>query len=242
MLELTQEVTEVVVPERAAANRPRAKRWRVRETLREMILHGRFPPGSRLVQQDLANQLETSVSVIRELLLELANMGLVDMEQNHGFLVGRLDMQTLTDTYLIRSMHEGLAARLCCEKASRQDFRQLREMAARIVTLHEAAGEEHRREAATLDREFHAALVRIADSEPLKRAWRTHWIPMISVRKVPAAERYERSYSEHLAIIDAIEQDHPDEAERLAREHILDGLQYLKDRLEAGEADMQWLA
>lgn len=242
MLELTQETAEVVLPERGATSRPRAKRWRVRETLREMLLHGRFPAGSRLVQQDLANQLETSVSVVRELLLELANMGLVEMEENHGFVVGKLDMQTLTDTYLIRSMHEGLAARLCCEKASRQDFRQLREMAARIVALHEAGGDQQRREAATLDREFHAEFVRIADSEPLKRAWRTHWIPMISVRRVPAAERYERSYIEHLAIIDAIEQNRPDEAERLVREHIQDGLQYLKERLEAGEADMQWLA
>jgi DNA-binding GntR family transcriptional regulator len=241
MLEATQGIAEVGLPVRRASTKPRAKRWQVRETLREMVLDGRFPPGSRLVQQELAAQLGTAVSVIRELLFELANTGLVEMQENHGFVVGRLDMQRLADTYLLRSMHEGLAARLCCEKASRQDFRQLREMAAKIVSLHEHGGEQQRRDAATLDRQLHAELVRIADNEPLDRAWRTHWIP-ISVSKVSADQRYERSYEEHLAIIDAIEQDQPDEAERLVRKHILEGLQYLKERIEAGEADMQWLA
>jgi DNA-binding GntR family transcriptional regulator len=242
MVETTEGVVEVVLPGHSRPVRPRAKRWRVRETLREMIVDGRFPPGSRLVQQELAGQLGTAVSVIRELLLELANMGLVEMEENHGFVVGSLDMQGLTDTYLIRSMHEGLAARLCCEKASRQDFRRLRAMAAKIVALHESGGEEQRREAATLDRQLHADLIHIADSDPLSRAWRTHWIPMISVGKGVPNQRYEQSYEEHLALIEAIEQDRPDEAERLARKHILDGLEYLKERIEAGEAEMQWLA
>jgi DNA-binding GntR family transcriptional regulator len=242
MLETAQTTLEALSPERRPPPRTRAKRWRVRESLREMIVDGRIPPGTRLVQQELASQLGTAVSVVRELLFELANMGLVEMEENHGFIVGSLDMQRLTDTYLIRSIHEGLAARLCCEKASRQDFRRLRAMAGKIVALHESGGEHQRREAATLDRQLHAELIRIADSDPLSRAWRTHWIPMISVKKGVPNQQYERSYQEHLALIEAIEQDRPDEAERLARTHILDGLERLKARIEAGEAEMQWLA
>lgn len=234
-------IAEAALRKSAASIRPRARRWRVREALRDMILEGRIPPGMHLVQQELAGELGTSVSVVRELLLELANVGLVEMHENHGFAVARLDLQRLTDTYLLRSMHEALAARLCCEKASRLDFRRLRETAAKIAALHESGHDEQRREAAALDRHFHAELIRIADSEPLSRAWRTHWIP-ISVSKVSADHRHERSYREHLQLIEAIEQDRPDDAERVARHHVLDGLAYLKKRLEAGEANLHWLA
>jgi DNA-binding GntR family transcriptional regulator len=240
MPEITRDMADVARSQETMPVKPRAKRLQVRESLREMILDGRIPPGTHLVQQELASQLGTSVSVTRELLLELANVGLVEMEENHGFVVTCLDLERLTDTYLLRSMHEALAARLCCEKASRLDFRRLREMADKIVALHESGEDAQRQAAAALDRQFHAELIRIADSEPLSRAWRTHWIP-ISVSKVPADQRHERSYQEHMELIEAIEQDRPDDAERFARTHILDGLEYLKQRLETGEANLQWL-
>lgn len=223
-----------------AVARPRTRRWQTRELLREMILDGRLPAGSRLIQQELASQLKTSIGMVRELLLELAGMGLVEMEENQGFFVSTLDLRKLRDTYLVRAMHEGLAARLCCERASRKDFQEFREMAEKIRVLHESGSEEDHREAAALDRAFHAALVRIADNEPLARAWRSHWIPM-AMSKGPASPRRQRSYHEHMAIIEAIEQDRPDEAERLVRRHVDEGLRYVRERIEAGEADLSWL-
>jgi DNA-binding GntR family transcriptional regulator len=63
----------------------------------------------------------------------------------------------------------------------------------------------------------------------------------MAMSKGPASPRRQRSYHEHMAIIEAIEQDRPDEAERLVRQHIEDGLQYVRERIEAGEADLSWL-
>ena len=66
--------------------KPRARRQHVRVGLQKMIFDGHWPAGARLIQQEVAAQFGTSVGVVREVLLELANAGLVEVEENHGSL------------------------------------------------------------------------------------------------------------------------------------------------------------
>src|SRR3954447_9663692 len=103
-------------------------RGRVRDELRKLILIGEFPPGSRLTQQQLAKRFGVAQSVVRESLLELQSTGLVEAVDNLGVFVAGLDNAKLIEAYHVREMLEGLAARLCCEHASRADVRQLYEL------------------------------------------------------------------------------------------------------------------
>ena len=99
-------------------------RGRVREDVRKMILTGKLKPGSRLTQQHLAKKFGVAQSVVRESLLELQASGLVRSVDNLGIFVSDLDEATLIHAYHVREMIEGLAARLCCERAgSRSDIR-----------------------------------------------------------------------------------------------------------------------
>src|SRR6185436_14276699 len=110
-------------------------RSRVREDIRRCILAGEFKPGERLTQQHLAKKFGVAQSVVRESLLELQASGLVRSVDNLGIFVSDLDTHSLIHASFIREMLEGLAARLCCERASRADIREMYEMVERLHVL-----------------------------------------------------------------------------------------------------------
>src|SRR5215218_10194761 len=118
-----------------AANPEITARSRVREDVRRLILSGELRPGTRLTQQQLAKRFGVAQSVIRESLLELQFSGLVESVDNLGIFVSDLDTDMLLQAYEVREMLEGMAARLCCETASRSDVKQLSEQAERIYQL-----------------------------------------------------------------------------------------------------------
>ena len=113
----------------------RVSRHRVKEGLREMILSGKYPPGAKLPQVQLARQFGVAQGVIRESLLELKACGLVEVVDHVGVFVSNLDARKLLEAYEIREMLEGLAARLCCQRASREDLGELEAVAKRIDRL-----------------------------------------------------------------------------------------------------------
>jgi DNA-binding GntR family transcriptional regulator len=61
--------------------------FRVQDELREAILTGSLPPGSRLRAEPLAERLRTSRTPVREALMLLAREGLVDIEPRRGAVV-----------------------------------------------------------------------------------------------------------------------------------------------------------
>ena len=225
-----------------AGEKPWERRRRVRESLKEMISDGRAPFGSRLLQHELAKQLGTSVNVVREVLLELSATGLVESVENLGFFVCKQDVKKISEAYELRALHDGWAARLCCGQAGRNDIRDLREMAEGVYAAASRTSEltiEDLEEVGNLNRRLHARMVEIAGNETLKRVRETYWVPTVSVlgRTNPRAED---TYREHMAIIEAIEQDRGDDAERLTREHVFNSLRCVAERMEDASAELTW--
>ena len=109
------------------------------ETLREAILEGILPPGSRLRQEDLADAFETSRIPVREALRVLAYEGLATSEPRRGFTVTALDADQIEEIYDLRIVLETHAVRLAMPLLTEQDL-------ADLTALHEA-----REAASTID-------------------------------------------------------------------------------------------
>src|SRR3954467_12524718 len=121
--------------EAGSSSQSTTARSRVREDVRKLILSGELRPGSRLTQQQLAQRFGVAQSVVRESLLELQFSGLVESIDNLGVFVRNIDNNTLLHAYYVREMFEGLAARLCCQNASRADVKELLDIAERMYQL-----------------------------------------------------------------------------------------------------------
>ena len=82
------------------------------ERLREDILAGRLPPGSRLVECDLTSHFGVSRGPVREALRRLSADGLIEHWPHRGAVVRRLTEREIRELFLIRIEMEALAARL----------------------------------------------------------------------------------------------------------------------------------
>jgi len=77
--------------------------------LRECILDGRLPPGEKLSQVTLSEQLGVSRTPLREVLRMLQEEGLVEIEPNQRTRVAGLDPVELDEIYARRILMESLA-------------------------------------------------------------------------------------------------------------------------------------
>ena len=89
---------------------------RVTLALREMLMHGEFVPGQKLVEAALAERLGVSRMPVRRALAVLERDGLVTNLPNRGSYVARFTLRQVNDARELRGSLEGLAARLVAER------------------------------------------------------------------------------------------------------------------------------
>jgi DNA-binding GntR family transcriptional regulator len=210
-------------------------RGRVREDVRRMILSGELKPGTRLTQQHLAKRFGVAQSVVRESLLELQSSGLVRSVDNLGIFVSDLDTHALIHAYHIREVLEGLAARLCCERASRADIKGMYEMVDRI---HELALSNRLAERGTVDRQFHHRTILISGNPILANL--TDSYQMLNM-VVQVTRDHEFIRAEHKGIVEAIESGDPDESEKRARAHVAGARAFIAKQIAEGRFEPRWV-
>lgn len=85
----------------------------IHRNLLERILHGQFPPGSRIKDTELSEELSVSRTPVRETLVRLVKEGFLENQVGRGFLVRPLTGQEVRDIYPIIAALEALALRNC---------------------------------------------------------------------------------------------------------------------------------
>lgn len=163
----------------------------VYQQLREMILSGKVPEGTKLESENkLAESFSVSRVVIREALQKLRGKKLIVTRQGVGTYVANpsnfaLDMQSIElteEAYLdfihFREAVEYTAAALAKNVATEEDFDELDRHAAQLnQQLHEND------DAAEIDFEFHLALVRCAHNVFLENAMKANRQLLVNVFK-----------------------------------------------------------
>src|ERR1700722_11750320 len=134
---------------------------RIAGALREEILGGRYLPGERIRQEDIAARYGASRIPVREALAMLTAEGLVTLVANAGAWVTRLSAAECAEVYLIRERLEPLLLRMSLPLLDEAAIDRMGELA---TEMEEAVGEggtggEKTRVDAFLraDREFHLA-------------------------------------------------------------------------------------
>ncbi len=77
--------------------------------IRDMILEGRYPPGSALVEMSLAAELKTSRGTVREALRKLSEIGLVEVLTHRGAYVPKLTAARAREIVDLRAVLESHA-------------------------------------------------------------------------------------------------------------------------------------
>jgi DNA-binding GntR family transcriptional regulator len=190
-------------------------RHEIRQEIERRILSGETKPGERLSQQSLARELGVAQGTVRESLLELQWLGLVESIDHLGVFVDKLDVSRICEAYQLREVLEGLAARLACRNAGRGDMAELRGMADQIFRL----AEQNDTETATLDRRFHMRIIELTRNTTLTRLSQTY---------------------RALGMVEAIDHNFAEEAERQARAHVVGARLMIESLAQEGKFVPQW--
>src|SRR6516162_1435514 len=88
------------------------------EAIVSEIVEGELPSNARLIQDELARAYGVSRQPVQQALLLLRSHGLVREARGRGLIVSPLDAVFVRNLYEVRSMLEGLAARLAAERGA----------------------------------------------------------------------------------------------------------------------------
>ncbi len=192
--------------------------------IRAMILEQEMPPGTRLSQLELADQLGTSRTPVREALRRLAGEGLVDALPQRGFRVADLGLEAVMRRLEVRMLLEPGVARLAAARRQAADLVALRE----AIELETAAHDSHAIHDAS--RLFHMNLARATHNAAIVATLDSLWIGEVGrrllARRAGAADWRHTDIREHEAILAAVQRGDGEQAERLVREHIDSALRH----------------
>ena len=137
--------------------------------LRAAVLDGRLPPGTKLSQATLAEQLGVSRTPLREVLRMLQEEGLVTAEPNQRMRVAALDPAELDSTYAARILLGALAVSLTVDGFGDA---QKRAAGRLLTTMRRAARRKDQQTWIEVHREYHG-LLEAGAPEPLRRQLET---------------------------------------------------------------------
>lgn len=197
---------------------------RAYEALLDGILSGEYPPGMRLVEEQLARELQTSRTPVREALRRLGAEGTIEWQPNRGAVVPTLRGSDICDVYEIRVLLEGLAARRAAVRVSAAEVRTLSDLCSRMEELVSGTGEGTRvlPGISRHNLEFHRTIFTAAESSRvaavLSSVFRISETAHVFARYTP--EELLRSFSHHRELVAALANGDAEWAESTMHAHI----------------------
>ncbi len=196
--------------------------------LRQRILNGNLPGGTRLFEVVLAEELDISRTPVRAALSQLAEEGLLDRAKGGGFEVRSFNLKDVEDTIELRGVLEGTAARFAAERGVSAEL--LAEAAHVVEKIDRILSNQtfDMAEYSSWNSRFHDLLVRMSGSNALARQIaRVTSLPFASPSAFLDDETHadqllrnlRAAHEQHKAIVDAISHREGTRAESLAREH-----------------------
>ena len=192
----------------------------LREAIEEKIAMGDYLPGRRLDEAELLHEFGVSRTPLREALIQLASLELIELRPRRGAAVAQVSPQQLIEMFEVMGELEAMCSRLAARRISEAEQKEL-------LAVHQAC-----RVAATSDdpdayyyanEHFHEVIYAGCHNAFLAEQTRQLHDRLKPYRRLQlrARSRVAGSLAEHQGIVDALLAGEGDKAERLLREHIL---------------------
>ena len=143
---------------------------RVYKNLRTDILTGKIKGGARLVESNLATDMQVSRTPVREALHKLALEGLLYSIPRAGYIVEEMSDNDIQDLFSTRITIEQMAARMAVENITENELRQLADNLKRTDEALEIGLTDKMTD---LDMEFHGALYKATRSKSMYQICQT---------------------------------------------------------------------
>ena len=202
----------------------------VADFLREGILSGEIPRGTRLKQAELAEELGLSITPVREALKLLAAEGYVLGATHRGAVVAPFEVSTASEVIELRTL---LETRLTVSAMRRMTLGEMEQMQRLAQEFERAYAAGDRNAARGANYRFHRFLYGLADQPLSFHFVQVLWAkyPFDIINQIGG--RVGRAASEHGRIIDAVVSRNEEAAAAATRDHIHAGWEELRAAIDA---------
>ena len=195
----------------------RTKRDVAVDLIREAIVRGELPPGTRLVLEELSQRYDISMTPIREAFSILESEGLIAQPPHRGAVVTALDREELLELYAIRGAIEGLATLHGVPRLADDDLANLSQLFEQLAQF---AGDWDA--FLDIDKQFHRVIYRAAGSqrwlETIETLWQRSRRYMLASTAASGAAA--ALHAEHTAILEACRARDAAQAAAAVRAHL----------------------
>ena len=219
------------------------KRRQIIEKLLEKINSGEVVTGDRLLpERQLAEAVGETRPVVREGLIALEAMGVLDIRDRQGIYLSSTEeneakmmlhkvrgwpADMLSRVMEVRQIVEPPATAIAAVRRDEKDLTKMRECLRNLRELVEEGGEEAAQQSLIWNTAFHTVIVESAENAYLSRLYEgihavaEHSLSLMRIRTSPEKEGGRRSvYQDHLKLFERIEARDSAGAELCAEEHL----------------------
>ncbi|EHL70345.1 GntR family transcriptional regulator [Cloacibacillus evryensis] len=196
----------------------------------DMIVFHQCPPGSPVVEKQLAEELNLSRTPVRNALKRLVSDGLLDSNKNRGCFVPMLSRRDLDNLYSFRMLIECDCAKKAALRCSAVDIKRM----GLLLEEEKLVFHDRREEIYLVNEKIHLAIVAASQNEyfekPVKQLiWRSQlylfffdsfYMGQASINNEKLPDGSFKSCDEHRILFEAIQSKDPDYAEQVMKEHV----------------------
>ena len=200
------------------------------EKLHEAIVTGSLRPNQRLVESEIARQLNMSRTPVREALKQLEMQGYLSRLPSGGMIVTDHSPSQIRNLYEIREALEIMALKLTCQRVTQEQLDRAAEYHARSS---EVIRNQDVSQFIEVNSAFHNELLSACGNEQLWsliQTFRDQFFDRRLVRVFNAAD-WRNMPKQHQRLLDAVRQRNPHLAEKAVHEHVRTALRIAIERL-----------
>lgn len=196
-------------------------RTAVYQRLKSAILHGDIPPGKRLIENQIALELGTSRTPVREALQRLEQEQLIRAITTRGFKVNEFTNEKIGEIFGIRAILEGYAGRLAVKHIS---DRQLKLLEKNIKETEYFYAHWNLNKLFKLNTKFHDVIIKYSRSEMLHQLLSSfrNYVQKYRTAMLYTKEKFNFSIDHHKKILEALKDRDGGKVERAIQEHIME--------------------
>jgi DNA-binding GntR family transcriptional regulator len=187
--------------------------------IKDNIVRLELKPGSMVSENELAKEMGLSRTPVREALIELSKVKIVEIYPQKGSVVSLIDYAMVDESQFMRNVLECAIAELDCRMATQEDIQKLRES----LSLQQYYVKSDDTDAAFLemDNQFHRMLFDIAKKPQVYTLMRSISIHFDRVRKLTLDDvKTVNVFHDHEQIVDAIVNKNEENARTCMQRHL----------------------
>jgi len=192
---------------------------KVYRVLKESIVKGFLEPGTKLLENKIAEEMHVSRTPVREAMQKLVAEGFVKTTPNQTMVVTEVSPDDVKEVLQIRGVLEGLAAHITAKKINGQEIDELEKIIAQMslyITKKDLLSY------CKVDDEFHDLILNICGNKWIIQIRDNlgSFIYRFRIKSLSVPGRLKHSLEEHRKIMESLREHDSAEADRLSQAHM----------------------